>query len=179
MTESDDMSQGSVIVSLMTPERLPDSLRLGGIVTTVELAAAGVTTAGLRAAVRRGTLVPMGRGVYARAAAASSLAATERGERALRLAAAVAAMGPGCAGSHQDAATVHGLALLDRQPADIVSVSRSPDLGGRRTGRAGIRLHIAALPPDHLTAAHKVPVTSVARTVIDVAPTTPFRSAVL
>jgi hypothetical protein len=49
---------------------------------------------------------------------------------------------------------------------------------GHRTRRAGLRAHTAWLPDSHLAVSNKVPATSVARTVIDLARTTPFRSGV-
>jgi hypothetical protein len=125
-------------------------------------------------------MLPLGRGVYARGELAAALLRDEpRGERMLRLAAAIAVFGDGAVGSHHDAAVVHGLALLDRPPADLVAVSRAPGLAGTRTGRAGVRLHIARLPSRHVTVAAGLPVTTVARTVIDLARTMPFRSGVV
>jgi hypothetical protein len=149
-------------------------------VTAGELRTAGVEQAALRSLVGRGKMLPLGRGVYARGELAAALARDEpRGQRMLRLAAALAISGAGAVGSHHDAAVVHGLALLDRPPADLVAVSRAPGLAGTRTGRAGVLLHIAKLPPRHVTVADGVPVTTVARTVIDLARTMPFRSGVV
>ena len=134
----------------------------------------------LRVLVKRGVLTPLDRGVYARAELAAKLArGGERGERALRLASALATLGPQAVGSHHDAAIVHGLALLDRRPDQPVAVSRPPGAGGSRTGRPGVRIHTVALPAHQLTISYGVPVTSVARTVIDLARTIPFRSGVV
>jgi very-short-patch-repair endonuclease len=58
-------------------------------------------------------------------------------------------------------------------------VTREPGLGGSKTSRPGIRLHIAALPREHRAVRLGAPVTSVARTVIDLARTIPFREGVV
>ena len=147
--------------------------------TSAELVAAGVSRTSIRSLARRGDLLPVARGVYARADLAGQLTAEDqRGERLLRLASALALAGPGAVGSHQDAAIVHGIALLDRPPPDLVAISRPPGTAGSRTGRDGIRLHVATLPPCHVTVRCGVPVTSVARTVVDLARTMPFKAGV-
>jgi hypothetical protein len=97
---------------------------------------------------------------------------------ALRVAAAVAAVGAQAVGSHRDAAIIHGLDLLGRQETDLVWVTRELEATGSRTSRRGIRLHIAALPAEHRTVRLGAPVTSVARTVVDLARTTSFREGV-
>lgn len=179
MTATSDMSVPTAILAGMSQSRLPDLGRLAGLVTTAELVEAGVTGARIRTLVRHGVLVSLCRGVYAQAVPAARLAASQRGERALRLAAAVALVGPQSVGSHQDAAILHKLALLERPHADIVAVSRPPEVAGSRRPRSGIQLHIAALPRSQVTVRGGVPVTSVARTVIDLARSVPFRSGVV
>ncbi|HXP21504.1 MAG TPA: DUF559 domain-containing protein [Streptosporangiaceae bacterium] len=95
------------------------------------------------------------------------------------MASALTLAGPEAAASHHDAAVIHGLDLLDGPPADFVAVTRPPDAAGSRTGRPGIRLHNASLPPGHVTSRRGMGVTSAARTVIDLARNTPFRSGVV
>lgn len=121
----------------------------------------------------------MGRGVYARADLAAAIAGNQRGERILRLAAALAIVGPQAVASHQDAAILHGLALLDRPDAEYLSVTCPRGVTGNRTRRPGVRAGTAWLPRDHVTIENKVPVTSVARTVVDLSRTTSFRSGVV
>ena len=163
----------------MEAEILPDVGRLAGIVTTAELASAAITCARIRFLVRRGVLTKIDWGVYARKDLADQVAVAQRGERLLRIAGAVATAGPGSAASHHDAAVVHGLALLDRPPPDLLTVSRSVGVAGGRTERAGIRVRRCLLPDDQVVVRGGVPVTSVARTVVDLARTTPFRSGVV
>jgi hypothetical protein len=155
----------------MRTELIPDSGRLAGIVTSAELLKRGLTKAEIRIMVRNGVLTPVRLGVYARAAVANS--------RLLLIAAAVAQVGR-CSASHQDAAVIHGLALLKRPSAAVISVSR-PRRGaeGHRAGRPAVWIHSALMPRSHVTVQSRVPVTTVARTVVDVARTTPFRAGVV
>ena len=97
----------------------------------------------------------MHRGVYAVGHARLS--------RQGRWLAAVLAHGPGALLSHQSAGALWGLAP-ERGPVDVTAQS------GRR-GRKGIRLHRALFLPEERTARAAIPVTSVARTLVDLAET--------
>ncbi|HXS65105.1 MAG TPA: type IV toxin-antitoxin system AbiEi family antitoxin domain-containing protein [Streptosporangiaceae bacterium] len=163
----------------MTTNELPDSGRLAGILTTAELARAGITRSHLRILTGRGALVPLGRGLYAKAHLVSRLNSAKAGPPALRLAAAVAAAGPDAVGSHQHAALIHGLPLLTRPRTDLVDVTRPPGTSTSHSARPGTRVHAAAIPAGHRTVVSGIPVTTVARTVIDLARTTPVRDGVV
>ena len=163
----------------MRVESLPDLGRLAGVVTAAELTRAGITRTDIRLLVRRGVLTKIEWAVYARKDLAEPLVATQRGERLLRIAGAVATVGPGSVASHHDAAVVHGLALLDKPPSRLLTVSRPRGAAGGRTDRAGVRVHRCLLPADQVVIRNGVPVTSVARTVVDLARTSPFRSGVV
>lgn len=118
----------------------------------------------------------MGRGAYVRAV---DMLRDPVGEHALRVAAALAVARPGPVGSHRSAAAIHGLDLLGRwRAAEAVTVTRPPGQGSG-TGRAGVRVHVAALPGEHVTVCGGLLVTSVARTVVDLARTSPFRDGVV
>jgi hypothetical protein len=95
----------------------------------------------------------------------------------------VAAVSVGCdfpvVGSHTTAALLHGLDLLGKQPANQVTVTRPPDDHGSRSLRAGVTVHSAALPSHHVVTKAGVFVTSVARTVVDLARTCSFREGVV
>jgi Transcriptional regulator, AbiEi antitoxin/Protein of unknown function (DUF559) len=162
----------------MKDRQLPESSRLAGLLTTGEMTAAGLSAKDLRMLVSQGVLTSVVRGVYADAGQVTKLMASATGMHALTLAAAVAA-DPACAGSHEDAALLHRLALLERPPAGVVAVTRPPGAPGRHNGRQGVKTHNAALPAEHLTLVHRVPVTSVARTAVDLARTMPFRAGVV
>jgi Protein of unknown function (DUF559) len=132
-----------------------------------------VSAGQLRWAVQRGVLVRVGRGVYACAGMARDAA----GKQSLQVAAALAAGHPGAAGSHHSAAVMHGLDLLGRLPPGT-TVTHAPGMGSG-TRRTGARVHVAALPDDHVAVLGGVRVTSVARTVVDLARVSSFRSGVV
>jgi hypothetical protein len=87
----------------------------------------------------------------------------------VQVAAALAVSGQGAVASHHSAALIHALELLGRQPSETVALTRPPGTAGCRTGGPGIRLHIGALPAGHAIIRRGLPVTSVARTVVDLA----------
>jgi len=120
--------------------------------------------------------VPVGYGAYARPAVAATVAQGPAGAQRLRMASVLAVAGPGDVGSHHSAAAIHGLDLLGHQPGDL-AVTRPP--GGSQKARAGVHVHVAALPGGHVTVRNGVRVTSVARTVVDLARTSPFRDGVV
>jgi hypothetical protein len=166
--------------------------------TTAELLAAGLSPGQIRRLVHDGALRPVLTGVYASAGFAASLASesTPAGDRwgvagrgagrpaepaadhLLKVAAALAATCSRSAGSHHSAAQVHGLSLIRSAAAELVHVTRSPGDRGSRTGRPGIRVHQAALPAEQVVLHRGVPVTSVGRTVVDLARTLPFAEGV-
>ena len=71
--------------------------------------------------------------------------------------------------SHHSAALIHGIELLGRPPGEAVALTGPPGSMSRRTCRTGIRTHVAALPAGHVVTRRGLPVTSVARTVVDLA----------
>jgi hypothetical protein len=121
-------------------------------------------------------LVPVGRGIYARATVVAQMASDPVGEHALRLASVLAATKPGDAGSHHSAAVIHGPDLLGPTRPDV-AVTRPP--GGSQKGRPGVHLHISGLPLEHVVERGGIRLTSVARTVVDLARTSSFRSGVV
>jgi very-short-patch-repair endonuclease len=92
--------------------------------------------------------------------------------------AAGAAVGRDSVASHQSAALIHGLDLFPAAP-DLVILTRPTT---RRSGRLksdGIFFHAAELPDGHVTRLLGVKVTSVPRTVVDLARGSSFMSAVV
>jgi hypothetical protein len=81
--------------------------------------------------------------------------------------------------SHHSAALIHGLDMLGRRPDATVALTRPPENTSSRTSRADVRVHVAALPAEHVVTRHGVPATSVARTVIDLARTASFVAGVV
>ena len=163
----------------MTAPRMSDLSRLAGVMTTAELAAAGVSPGQLHRLVRRGAWFRLAHGVFAPAELVAAEADNPAGEHAVRVAAALAMSRPGAVASHHSAAAIHALELLGRQSGETVALTRPTGTAGCRTGGPGIRLHIAALPAGHVVGRRGLPVTSVARTVIDLARASSFRAGVV
>jgi hypothetical protein len=127
--------------------------------------------------VERGELIRIGWGYYATADLADLIPRLPAGRLLLSAAAAAAALGPAAVVSHQTAAQLHGLSLLGPPPAAL-SVTRPPGVGSR-SGRPGVCVRCAALPIEHVGGRLAVPVTTVARTVIDLARLLDFRAGVV
>jgi hypothetical protein len=140
---------------------------LAGIVTTGQLRAAGKSVRQIRGMLDRGELVRLSTGIYATADLAELVPRLDIGALLLSAGAAAAALGPSAVVSHETAALLHGLSLLG-PPPEVLTITRPPGVGSR-SARAGVRLHCAALPAEHVGGRLAVPVTTVPRTVIDLA----------
>jgi hypothetical protein len=125
----------------------------------------------------RGEVLRIGWGFYATADLAELIPRLSAGPLLLSAAAAAAALGPSAVVSHETAALLHGLSLLG-PPPEVLIITRPPGVGSR-SARAGVRVHCAALPAPHVGGRLAVPVTTVARTVIDLARTLEFRAGVV
>jgi len=154
---------------------MPATGRIAGIITTAELRAAGWSDRQISAAVQRGNLHSLSRGIYADGAAARERLTWRGGDQLLAIAAAMAVAGPGVVVSHQSAAYLHSI--------DLLGASRPVDLTGRPergwTIRAGVKLHAMTLPASRITTFLRLPVTTPARTIVDLARTVEFRAGVV
>lgn len=133
--------------------------RQHGVVARRQLVEFGLSAREVGYRLRIGRLHEVHRGVYA----VGHARVTRRG----RWMAAVLACGPGAVLSHRDAAALHGIRPTDRAFVDITAP--------RRRVRAGIDAHRSTLPADELTAVDGIPVTTVARTILDLAAVVPLR----
>lgn len=149
------------------------------LATTAQWAARGVSAGRLRQLVRAGDLVALRRGVYARADSLVSSADDPARTHAFRVAAALLAADALASASHRSAAILHGLDLLERPPESLVTLTRPPRARGSRARRNDLEVHTAALFPGHVIKHYGLPVTSVARTVVDVARTSPLMNGVV
>jgi predicted transcriptional regulator of viral defense system len=131
-----------------------------GVVARWQLAAAGVTPSMLKTGIAAGRLLRLHRGVYA----VGHAHLTREG----RWLAAVLAVGSGAVLSHRDAAGLHDLRPANHERIDVTTTQR-----GRRN-QPRIRVHhTAELHPLDVTTRRGVPVTSVARTIVDLASVVP------
>ena len=131
--------------------------RQWGVVTLAQLTEAGLRDRGVRDWVQSGRLHRLYRGVYA------------YGHDRLRLegrwTAAVMACGPGAVLSHRDAAQLWELRQSNAALIDVTVPSQNG-----RMRRPGIRVHRSGrLAPEEVTTRHGIPVTTVARTLLDLA----------
>src|SRR5215471_17343204 len=163
----------------MTMAHMSGSSRLAGVMTAGELAAAGVSRGQLHRLVRRGAWLRLAHGVFAPAELVAAEAGDRARQHAVQAAAALAGISSVAAVSHHSAALFHGIDLLGRPPEETVALTGPPGSTSRRTCRAGIRIHIAALPDGHVVVRHGMLVTSVARTVVDLARASSFRAGVV
>jgi predicted transcriptional regulator of viral defense system len=136
-----------------------------------ELRAAGYRDDELRRLLRSGALSSVGRGAYVTGAPPEG----RRDRHILGIRAEFAHLTDGAIVSHASAAALHGLPLW-ALPLERVHVTRSRRSGGRTNGE--LHLRTAPLEPDEVTEVAGLPVTSVARTVVDLARTLPFEVAV-
>jgi hypothetical protein len=149
---------------------------LAGITTRAELLTAGMSRTQIEASVRRGSLTQIVRGIYARPADLRQYLRLEDGERLLHLAAVLTAAGPGAALSHQTAAELQGIDLLGESRTGVTLTCR-PEHGWR--SRTGTHVYANDLPADHVSDYLGLPVTTPARTVVDLARTLDFQAGVV
>lgn len=128
----------------------------GGLVSWAQALAAGVRRPEIGYLIRRGAWEQLRRGWYAEAAAGP----------AERVSAALLATGNRAVASHGSAAALLGLSLL-RDADPVLCVLTVPPGGRGHRDLPGIHVHRARLPPEHITLAQGQPVTTVARTLVD------------
>ena len=171
------MSVPGCMLAAMEHVNLPQTGRLANMLTTAEALSAGVSPARLRTLVKGGQLWQVGRGVYVSAALAKPLEQSAGFRLALRAASVVAPLGRDAVISHHTAARIHGLDLLDFAP-DEIAITRIPGKGTRKSWQ-GVRAHVAALPARHVTSRLGIPLTTAARTVVDLARTSSYAAGLV
>ena len=136
--------------------------RQHGVVERLQLLAAGVTVAQIEGRIRRGLLIRLYRGVYAVGHAVLQPA----GHRL----AAVLACGGRAVLSHRAATSHWALRAFAATAIDVTSP------GGSGRVRAGLRVHRSRLEEWERTVHDAVPITTPARTLLDVAEVLPRRA---
>jgi very-short-patch-repair endonuclease len=130
-----------------------------GVVTRAQLLEMGMGPGAIRYRVRRGRLHPVHRGVYA-------VGRPELTRHGL-LIAAVLSCGPGAALSHEQAGEVLGIRKRRAGPIEVTVPA------GVMRRRPGLRIHRRPLPEGDVVRRHGIAVTSVVRTLLDLAPRLP------
>jgi hypothetical protein len=154
---------------------MPRTGRIAGIMTTTELTAAGFSDGRIATLARRGDLYRVGRGAYANGPRAREILAIADGRQLLQLAGAVAVIGPSAVVSHESAAYLHSIDLLSTPDVATLTCPR----GHNWHPRSGVRLHVADVPTEQLTTYAGLPVTTPARTVVDLMRTLSFQAGVV
>jgi hypothetical protein len=122
--------------------------------------------------VRAGAWTRLARGSYVDGPLPDDAFARHR----LLVEATLARLGAAAVVSHQSAAVLHGLPLWGAR-LDCVHVTRRPP--GWNDSRGKLRVHVARLRDDEVTAVDGIPVTGRLRTALDLARSLPFEAAVV
>ena len=133
----------------------------------------GVPDRTLRRAAERGELIKVHRGVYVASGVWERLSPTDRYR--LRVAAAAEVAREPLVLSHRSAAAIWGMPLVGAPPDDV-EVLTSRTNGSRR--EHGFRRRASPMPTRHLTREAGMVVTSIERTVVDLAASMPFPQGV-
>lgn len=128
----------------------------GGLVTYAQAVAAGIQRSDVGYLVRRGAWDRVRRGLYAEVGSGA----------AGRVSAALMATGSRAVASHGSAAMLLGLSLL-RETNPQLSVLTVPPGGRGHRDLPAVHVHRARLPREHVTMAQDLPVTTAARTLVD------------
>ncbi|SNR59659.1 Transcriptional regulator, AbiEi antitoxin, Type IV TA system [Haloechinothrix alba] len=145
--------------------------------TVAQARAAGCDRAAIRRALRSGRWVPLRRGVYVQAAQLAAVAGCPERRHAVDVAAVRLVLGFDAVAGGNSAARILGLDLLDSRVREPVLLTGAAAVKG--THRNGYVLRSAALPSHHRATRHGVPITSAARTVVDLARTRSFAEGVV
>ena len=149
-------------------------LHVPGLHFRRELLAAGYTSGEVQRERRAGALLSVRRGAYVRPDDERLGRAAER--HRLLVISTVLVLSPDSVVSHASAAMMHGLPIWGIT-LDKVEVTRDASSGGRTT--RGVRRHTAPLAPSEITTVDGVLVTTVDRTLADIARTAGFEQAVV
>ena len=169
-TEVDDAPMLSTDSSSGIDLSRPDGTLNPMIITHAELLATGMSAASVRHDVRRGDLLPLCRGVYV---PRDDLPLDEQARHRLRVLGS--ATRSGYVVSHASAAVLHGLPVGWADLSEV-HMTRMRHGGGRL--EASRRVHAGVLDPEWCMVVDGVLVTTVARTVVDLAKIVPLYVAV-
>jgi hypothetical protein len=180
---------------VVTRTAVPDIVRRNTVMSARRWQAKGVSPALMRSLIRSGQLIRMRQGVYAtkraldwaNAADPANAANAANGDpgpdpvraHVLSVLAAMATVGGKAVASYHSAALLHRLSLLTSPPAGTVTLTLPPAKKWNRAQPADVVFHASDLPKEHVTRLYNLPVTTVARTVADLARTLPFMDAVV
>lgn len=137
----------------------------------------GLSAVDIRRSVRRREWVRLRKNAYLDAAVLGRSQSDGRLVHALEVSALLATLACDAVIGHASAAQVWGIATLRPPPRELTILTDDRDRPARR--QAGYAMRVAALPPEHHSTRHGIPITTAARTVVDVARTSPFADGVV
>lgn len=160
----------------MTLSNPRDALRIYDVASRQEWLATGLSAKQFRTLEAAGALIRMRHGAYA------TSQATDRAEQpadkhTLLATAAVVSLSNDHVISHQSAAIIHHLDLLN-QPG-VVTLTRETGPGVKNQKRKGLTVRTAPVPDRHTTPIGRARVTTPTRTVADLARSLPFMDAIV
>jgi predicted transcriptional regulator of viral defense system len=164
---------------MVTRSDVPAAVSENAVESAKKWHAHGVSPALLRSLVRSGHLVRMRQGVYATKRAIDWAGADPVRAHVLTVLAAKATVGRNAVASYHSAAVLHRLSLLTPPPKEAVALTVPLAKPWNRARPADVVFHASDLPPGHVTRLYNLPVTTTARTVVDLARTLPFMDAVV
>lgn len=138
--------------------------RLDWPTTRSQLLSSGITDSDLKTGLRSKRLIRPRRGVYL----GEGVLPDDPDARYRMAIAGACALHQQLPVSHESAAAIHGLPLVGRPPTVVHFTRRGPRKGGGTKGN-GIWIHSGRLDDDEVTDVDGIPVTTIARTVADVA----------
>lgn len=152
-------------------------LPAGGPFTAAQAHTAGFSKSDIRRLLRGGSWMALRRGVYIDAEALASVADDPRRRHALEIAGLLLIVECDAVACGTSAARLLGIETLTPPSAELAIVTGDHDVKGAR--RDGYVLRSAALPAHHRRVLNGVPVTSPARTAVDIARWSPLVDGVV
>lgn len=163
----------------MTRRKRPDAVSKSKVLAANQWNAIGVAPHLIRSLTRTGDLVRMRQGAYATRRAVEWAGTDDTRCHVLHVMAVLATVGKHAVASYHSAAILHHLDLLKSPPEGTVTLTLPPDKPWNRARPADVVFHAAGLSEENITKLYNVRVTTVARTVVDLARTLPFTDAVV
>lgn len=164
----------------MTEGGEPSTRRRLDVGSRADWLATGLSVRQFHSRVVSGELVRLRHGAYATGSVLARADDDPGLRHAVEVSAARARRSYEGVASHHSAALMRGLHLLREPPEGAVALTVGPgERGGGFRSASGVICHTAALPAAHLTTMYGVPMTTAARTVLDIARTSPFIEGVV
>jgi very-short-patch-repair endonuclease len=144
------------------------AVRRDGILTRADLEAAGLSSGGMGRALRAGVIRRLRHGAYTTPQFLESIGEDRWARHALDVRAALSAAGGDALAASASAAALHGIDMFG-VPPNLPILVRPIELNGHGRLTRTTRARMARLPEDHRTMLGEWPVTTPARTIVDIA----------